>query len=202
MIIAFSGTDGIGKSTQLEKILNLLEHDSIDYRVKYIRGGCTTFAKLYRHLIAFLGIDSSSTLILKIGLNISIIELIYHWGIKLRWMNRKHRVILCDRYVWDTYVDFVQKYNYCETGLWDILIRIVPKPNISILYMANEETIIKRLQKKEPHLDNNYYSVKSAMDIYKSIKYKFDFILNAEKSIDVLFEDTLNCLKSRSKDYG
>ena len=51
MIITLSGTDGVGKSTQLQKILNILENLKIDYRVMYVRGGRTPISKLYRNII-------------------------------------------------------------------------------------------------------------------------------------------------------
>ena len=194
MIITFSGTDGVGKSTQIKWIQKYLENKSIDYRIQYVRGGHTKIVKMYKQFISLANRKNPSSLLVTIGLSIALLELMCIWGIWLRWQNKLHSIVLCDRYIWDTYVDFIQRFQLYRIRAWWFLELITPKPDIAILYMASETTILNRLREKEPYSTNNANHTQSALEIYSNIQDEFEYVLDAEKDVEVLFKSTLCCM--------
>lgn len=52
MIITFSGTDGVGKSTQIVNAMKLFKSKGIEFRVQYVRGGNTPVIQAFRGAIS------------------------------------------------------------------------------------------------------------------------------------------------------
>ena len=147
MILTLSGTDGVGKSSVGTRIMRYLEEKKIDYRTLYVRGAMTPLSSLYKRIFCKRKITGARV---KFGLFISQLELIFNWCIRIKLLRRKNRVILCDRYIFDTLADFRTKYReyFKEGKLWRFLMRHAAVPDISFLYKASENEIISRLKAK------------------------------------------------------
>ena len=124
MIIVFSGTDGSGKSTQIEMISNYLESNQYKIKVVWGRGGYTPlFSSLKKILRVLLtkkipqaGISQSRDKMLKrksiskTWLTIAILDLFLFYGLYVRILSLFGFVVICDRYIEDTEIDFRRNF--------------------------------------------------------------------------------------------
>lgn len=171
-LIAFSGIDSAGKSTQIELLTRRLRNHAIDPVVVWTRGGYTEnvnrLKSLARALSGKKGAGShashsdheyphrASTLPNRprrlLWLVLAMLDLIWIYGIQFRWMRRQGRTIICDRYLWDTQVDF--RVNFPEESierwlLWKILAGIAPKPDAAFFLLVPIDTSLERAAQKE-----------------------------------------------------
>jgi thymidylate kinase len=195
VIYSFSGTDGVGKSTQIVMLAKYLQCANVDYRILYVRGGKTPLCVRYKKIIKYFKLDASNSIVRRLGIDIAILEMIYLWAIKLRVLNRKDRVVICDRYIQDTWVDFSQQYGYKKGILWKQLEKLCPKPEHSILYHTDAMTVFSRLAKKEFVSIEQVDSIANSLNAYLEIMENFDSVLDADISVDALFLNTLQALK-------
>ena len=172
MIIVFSGLDGAGKSTQIDRLVKRFEGGKIQVKVIWARGGYTPlFENLKKALrkITWRALPSaghsevrekqlSNPVIQKTWLIVAIIDLILFWGIYARILSKLGRIVICDRYLKDTLLDFRQNFpsRSVETTIfWKLLKFFTPKPNNAFLLWVPVELALERsIEKKEPFPDN------------------------------------------------
>jgi len=168
MIITFSGLDGAGKSTQIDRLVKRFEGDKIQVKVLWARGGYTPlFENLKKALrkITWRALPSSghselrkkqlsNPVIQKTWLIIAIIDLIFFWGIYARVLSKLGYIVICDRYLQDTLLDFRQNFPSRRIDaniFWNLLELFTPKPNNAFLLWVPVELALERsIEKKEP----------------------------------------------------
>ncbi len=170
MIVSFSGIDSSGKSTQIQLLYDYCLRHNI--KVKKIWGkargtpgvlflkelvrrdkGMPLDVKLkYREQIYS---DSKKK---KLLLFASLLDLCWYFGIYYRLLNLFNDVVICDRYVWDTYVEVKNEFRDIAIDswlLWKLFVLVSPKPDISImLVIPAEESIRRDLEKEDLTVDS------------------------------------------------
>jgi dTMP kinase len=204
MIIAFSGTDGAGKSTQIEMLMSEFRRQG--FRAKYIwaRGGYTPLFSALKKILRILtakklpseGNNPSRDGLLKnkivsgVWLTIAIIDLSIFYGIYVRIMSWFGTIVICDRYIEDTLIDF--KRNFPDAFdehaiLWKLLALFSPKPNQSfLLFVPVDVSLVRSKMKGEPFPDTPEtlsFRLKTYLDesIFPSDKYHK---IDCQKSIE------------------
>lgn len=189
MILVFSGTDGAGKSTQIERLKTVLTDRGLVIKYLWSRGGYTPIFSMIKSFLRLLlrkkmpkqGVGDKRKKIIekksvsKVWLTVSIIDLMLLYGIYVRWQNLFGRVVICDRYIGDTLIDFKRNFpsSFDEHGfLWKLLNKVSPNPDHSFLLYVPVKTSQRRsLEKNEPfpdsketlefrlkfYLDNNFF---------------------------------------------
>ena len=132
MLLAFSGLDCSGKSTQIDLLKDYFIKNNKKQLVFWSRGGYTPgFQKLKYLLRRFSGKKLphpgfspqrekalSNPFIRRVWLTIAILDLIYYYAIYLRLKKLLNYNIICDRYLMDTNIDFKLTYPQVETDKW------------------------------------------------------------------------------------
>ena len=171
-LFVFSGLDGAGKSTQIELLQTRLEAQGKQVVYIWTRGGYTGVFEALKHLMRkFSGkraIPASGPsdsrqqafgrpTIRKLWLTIAILDLIRVYGIQIRIWQWRGKTIICDRYLWDTLVDF--RLNFPQEKveswwLWRFLVWVTPQPDAAFLMLIPVEESVRRSDiKGEPFRD-------------------------------------------------
>ena len=171
-LISISGIDGSGKSTQLDLLKKYYE--DLGFKVVYLwsRGGSTSGIN---KLKSFFKADSRQELtsiwekqkrdemfknifIQYIWIYAAILDLLRIYAFAIRWNLLIGKKVICDRYIWDTLIDFKIMFPELEIErwlIWKILVKSVPIPFKQILLMIPIKTSIARCsQKFDPFPDS------------------------------------------------
>lgn len=167
MILSFSGLDCAGKSTQIELLKKHFIEKGLKPEVVWSRGGYTPGISFLKSLVkrdnrrpeerteeerkAMTEREPRGG---KLLLWLSIIDLIVYWGLLFRGKSKGKKALICDRYYWDTYIDFKLRYPqiHFEKWLsWKLLNTIYKKPDCDFcLTVTPEESIRRSSLKFEP----------------------------------------------------
>ena len=209
-MISFSGIDCCGKSTQIHLLEELLEKKHQAYEVVWSRGGYTPGIEFIKRLIrgktkgstkeriAYSETINRNSKKRKLLFVSSLIDLWFFYTITLRLKSFK-KIVICDRYIWDTYIDFKMKYpDYeFENGFWwKAIIKTMVKPDPSFcLFIPAEESMRRSDLKEEPFPEPIEVRKKRiAMYINEMKQGRWDHIINAESSIEEVFKNIYDCL--------
>ena len=172
LIITFSGIDGAGKSTQIELLMARLREQGRRPISVWTRGGYTPlFEKLktvWRRLagraVPPSGNNPQRTQALNKGwvrrlwLVLALLDLIRVYGMQVRWWRWRGRDVVCDRYLWDTLIDF--RLNFPQEAferwwLWRWLVKVTPQTDAAFLLLVPVQDSLRRSEiKGEPFRDS------------------------------------------------
>lgn len=213
-LISFSGIDSAGKSTYINYVKDYFDKNKIKYKVIWSRGGYTNgfeaLKKLARKIagkrLPESGFSEERTEMLQnkkvsgLWYTLAMIDLIRLYAFTLRRYRLMGYYIICDRYIWDTYVDFSFEYkDHLKGFLWKLLEKIYCKPRISFyLFISPEESLRRSDVKKEAFSEPlnrrikrmEYYNV-----LIKNGKWT-DSISTEEHSIDEVKEIILKKIEN------
>lgn len=193
LLITFSGLDGAGKSTQIEWLKNDLQQRGYVTRIVWARGGYTPgmeglkrlARRLLRRKLPPSGHSAQRTQTFSISwvrrlwLSLAILDLTWLYSVRLRWWKRHGQAVICDRYVWDTLIDF--RLNFPREGverwwLWRLLMRSMPKPDAAFVILIPVEESLRRSDLKgEPFRDSSTMLTKRLeyyRDLSKSVSWR------------------------------
>lgn len=203
MIIVFSGVDGAGKSTQIERLERALVAAGRRPRRLWSRGGYTP---LFNGLKSLLRRTSRGTAVPAAGpsaertarlqrpwvrrlwLTLAILDLIWLYGVRLRWWRRRGQTVLCDRYLADTALDFKLNFPDEEVArwpLWRALARLTPQPDAAFLLLLPVEESLRRSREKNEPFPDSPAVLSSRLAVYQEQAENGRWhVLDGRRSID------------------
>ncbi|WP_209332783.1 dTMP kinase [Lunatimonas salinarum] len=171
-MIAFSGLDGAGKSTQIELLNDHLTKSGREVTIFWSRGGYTPGIEWMKTVLRKLKPSEipkerghteqrerafEDTKVRKVWLNLALLDLIWYYGVVLRFISL-FKLVICDRYLIDTQIDFELNFpqeKVSQWWLWKILVTVALKPKHHfILTIPVAESQRRSLLKEEPFPDS------------------------------------------------
>ena len=171
MLVSISGTDGSGKTAHALAMMEVLQHCGLSTCYLWTRAGSQigfwSLAKLLTKKSARSGKAAGSTpntvryeryagllrarwrRILWKAINIVDFCVFYNLLLRMRLLQR--RVVVCDRYLADIFVDLHIHHPERPQRIWLSILRLfLPRPTLSILITAPADVAIKRSAEAEP----------------------------------------------------
>lgn len=170
-LVALSGIDGAGKSTQHALLASRLKAEGWSPIALWSRGGYTPGINKMKRLARMLAgrrlpppgrSDARDTAfgcswVQRAWLTLAIADLVLLYGVWIRWLGARGKTVLCDRYLWDTLIDFRLAFPALPVEgwlAWRFLVWVAPRPDASVLLMIPLEESARRCDAKfEPFPD-------------------------------------------------
>ncbi len=175
MLIAISGIDGSGKTTYADILSDILELCELRKRIVWSRVGSSNFLKPFSKLAQIFyymktgkgftknsenleesevrrkDLFGKSSVTRLIGVHLLLLEMVWQYSIKVAFPLLQKKVVICDRYIYDTLVDIITRYginpNDIEGRLFrKMLTALAPKPDIAYVLMIPQQEAIRREQ--------------------------------------------------------
>ena len=141
MIVSFSGIDSAGKTTQIELLMQYFEKHNIKAKKVWGKARITPGVILLKQLFRKdKGFDDEQ----KVEYRKSVFR-------DPRKEKMVRRYVICDRYVWDTYVEINSDFTGIDIDksvLWKMVRFVSPKPKISFVFVVPPEVSLDRDYKK------------------------------------------------------
>lgn len=213
MLITISGIDSSGKSTQIKNFQSYFNKQGKSNTLRWSRGGYTPGVNLLKSIIRLspkkiipsqadvdkINQQVKRPIISRIWLNISILDLILYYGIWFRILLLRYNVVIADRYVWDSLIDFklrFSQYNIENMLLWRLLTKFYKHPNKSIILTLNaEESLTRSIKKNEPFMES-FESRQERISLYYSLisKNKWNVVIDGGQPINNVFYDIIKAI--------
>lgn len=194
MIIAFSGTDGAGKSTQIQALTSHVISQGGRPHAIWARGGYTPLMLSVKNLVLRLlgrhgdshGFDQARSavytrkrkglmqrpLVARSWLALAIIDLMLYFGVYARWLSLRGHTVIADRYVGDTRIDFMRNFpaHFKPHGfLWRLLCLVAPRPDLHVLLTVDVEVSRQRSREKGEPFPDDVETLAFRLKAYRSM---------------------------------
>ena len=204
-IIVFSGLDGAGKSTQIELLRQHFQNRGRETVYLWTRGGYTfgfeAIKNLLRRVSGRRAIPESGHSprrrqafsrpgVRKLWLGLAILDLMWIYGLWLRWLRWRGKVVICDRYLPDTQIDF--RLNFPQEDvenwpLWKLLKWATPPPDAAFLLLVPVAESVRRSDiKGEPFRDTAETLAKRLSQYERFAQSGFWTVLDGQRPIPEL----------------
>ena len=196
--VTFSGLDGSGKSEQIKMLSRALHELGVKHTIVYSRIGRSTEISAVRYFLGWLlqQIDRKSykyrtdwfkTAVISIFIRLSILDILLRYTILYRIKSIGRDIILCDRYIFDSYIDLVALHDMCEPDnilAWRLVERFSPPPSLSILLSISASEANKREQAREGMYVEQIKASLHREELYKELaqKGKWDIVIDGNAS--------------------
>jgi thymidylate kinase len=208
-LITFSGLDGAGKSTQIALLTDYLANAGRKPIYIWTRGGYTTLLQGLKTLSRrFLhkrlppagnspqrSYALSQGWVRRLWLSLALLDLLWVYGVQIRWHRYRGRLVLCDRYLWDTDIDFRLNFpqeKLDDYWLWRLLGRISPRPDAAFLMLLSVEESERRSAIKGEPFPDAPDSLRQRLACYQDLIPRVPFhVLDGSRPITALFNQIL-----------
>ena len=171
-LIIFSGLDCSGKSTQIDFLNNNFIDKGEKCIVFWSRGGYTPNFQRAKDIIRYFAGKKlpkpgftpqrekalANPFIRKVWLTIAMLDLIIYYAFYLRLKYYLNYIVICDRHLIDTNIDFKLTYPQEKTNqwlLWKLLCFTALKPEFHFVSLIPvSESVIRSKFKFEPYPDS------------------------------------------------
>lgn len=185
-LYVFSGVDGGGKSTQIDLLVQRLRSQGVRTTHVWSRGGYTPGFNLLKRVLRAVRPSSlpqpgrtaereqrfRSPLVRKAWLTLAVLDLLWLYGLWLRLLKWGGKVVICDRYLDDTGLDF--RLNLPDEQverwlLWRLLVWLAPRPDAAFLFLVPVEESLRRSRLKYEPFPDSPATLQTRLEFYERL---------------------------------
>jgi len=211
-LITLSGLDGCGKSTQTMKLLDLFRGQGQRPVYLWSRGGYTQGMESLKKVVRMMAKRAlpppghspqrdrafHKSRVRRTWLRLALLDLIRVYGVQVRVWLSLGRPVVCDRYLWDTLVDFGMAFpqeDVAQWTLWRLVGQVAPRPDVSVfLELPADEAWRRAKQKGDPFLLDPA-AMARRKNLYDMVMDRAGWtILDARKEPDAVFAEIQSLL--------
>lgn len=211
MIVSFSGIDSAGKTTQIDLLYTYCKKNGVSVKKVWSKARGTPGVLLLKELVrqdkkmdaegkkeyrknVFQSPKKQKLLYIA-----SMLDLCWYWGIYYRVLGATVKILICDRYLWDTYVELNQDFPYVNIDksiLWKLLKRVAPHPKVSFVFIIPPEVSLERdYQKNAAGIDDiSIKKMKIARYMQCVENNCWTHVMNGINTIDELHQQVLKAV--------
>lgn len=211
MIISFSGIDSAGKTTQIEKLTAYLEKQNYRYVKRWSKARGTPGVEFVKNLVRKdKGLDETSRQETRREIYksprkqrmlfiASMLDLCWYWGVFFRMLSLTHKYLICDRYLWDTYVEMKHDFYSIDIDnsfLWKAVKFVSPVPRISFIFVIPAELSLERDLQKGTAGTEDIERKKSKIQLYMELVEQghWTHVMDGTNSRDDLHNEVLEVI--------
>lgn len=211
MIISFSGIDSAGKSTQVELLSKYYKDKNIPFKVVWSKARGTPGIIFLKSLvrrdkrlndsekIEYRNKIYSNGKKAKVLYALSLLDLCWYWGVYYRILGSGNRVLICDRYLWDTYIELrydFQGIDVNNSKLWKLVKKCAPVPKVSFVFVVPPEVSLERDRQKDADGIESVERKKQKIETYLECIQNgcWTDIMDGMKSIDDLHKEVIGII--------
>lgn len=213
MIVSFSGIDSAGKTTQIDKLTAYIEAHKIKYAKRWSKARGTPGVELLKSLVrkdnpkeqsdaervAARREVYKSKKKQKLLFTASMLDLCWYWGVYFRLLNMTHRYLICDRYLWDTYVEMKHDFYSIDIDhsfLWKAVKFLAAKPKVSFVFIIPAELSLERDLQKGTDGTEDIERKKSKINVYMHLveQGRWTNVMDGTKSREALHQEVLGII--------
>lgn len=213
LIIALSGIDGAGKSTHLARLDESLSSRRRRTVRLWTRGGYTPGMNLLKGVARSVargklpppGNSERREELLgrrwlqRLWMSVAIVDLMWIYGVRIRWWLLRRRVVLCDRYLWDSLIDFeimFPRENVAASPLWKLLVHLAPVPSVACLLMIPQNLSEQRCRRKYEPFPDSPERRRRRYELYaRDADLRSWKVIDATRACDAVFIDIVGQLE-------
>lgn len=215
-MVSFSGIDSSGKTTQINLLYEYCLKNGIKVKKIWGKARGTPGVLLIKNIVRkdkkmnfeekmlYREQIYKSSFKKKLLLIASILDLYWYFGIYYRLLDSLNTVLICDRYIWDTYVELKTEFSDTDIDkwlIWKIAVLVSPKPELSFIFTIPAEESLKRdVQKNDPTVDSLKIK-RNKIDLYMNLinKGKWTNVIDGLKPIDEIHKNILEVLNIENR---
>lgn len=168
-LIAISGVDCSGKTTQLERLAERLRREGYPTRVFWYRPGYSKNLDALRSLIRSIRRDAlpppgpsarrdaafRDPRIKAAWIAVAVADTLVELSLRLRYALTRGEVLLCDRYLFDGLLDLQLRFPHALPKRVELILKFLcPRPDLHLLLsLPWEDVEVRRNHKNEPFPD-------------------------------------------------
>ena len=218
-LITLSGIDSAGKSTQIANLVKYLQERDEASIVLWSRGGYTDGFSALKTLLRRLrpglipppGQSEQREAALRQGrvrrlwLALALLDLLRVYGLNIRWWRLRGRTVICDRYLWDTLIDFRLNFpteNVEGRWLWRLLVRLASQPAVSFLLMIPVEESLRRSRAKDEPFPEPEEKRRQRYAQYQQLQQEgcWSVVIDATQPVDQVWAEIRATLQTQRLD--
>lgn len=208
MIVSFSGIDSAGKTTQIDLLYDYCIKNKISVKKLWSKARGTPGVLFLKELVrrdkemnkeekkAYRENVFKNSKTQKLLYVASMLDLCWYWGIYYRLCSLTCRIMICDRYLWDTYVEIKRDFpnvNIDRSILWKTVKALAPTPKYSFMFVIPPEVSIQRDVQKNAAGIESIEIKKMKIDTYMRLvdENKWTNVMDGLRSIEDLHKDII-----------
>lgn len=212
MIVSFSGIDSAGKTTQINRLCDYCSNNGIKYIKKWSKARGTPLVVFLKSIVrrdkSFSDDQKAeyrkevfnNTKKEKLLYIASMLDLCLYWGFYFRLKGLFCDILICDRYIWDTYVEVRQDFkgiNLEQSLLWKLVTLCTPTPKVSFVFVIPAELSLQRDLMKGTDGTEDIERKKAKIADYMSLvdRQKWTNVMDGTRTIEELHTEVVSILK-------